>query len=329
MAEDPLQHITRELLFTTFLDRASGMDEPWIIDRIVDRIEEQVVGAGEVLFRAGDPSEYVHLMSDGRVRLRAEGHPDWVYEGRWVIGTTDLIVGRPRARTAIVEVPTRLFRLRGEHWTELMEDSFEATSAALVGSARGTLALHEKVHPHGGFLHRGARPSEARARVELETLVDRAVLFYETPLLRGAGVQPLTDLARVSAVHDLARGEVLFAPGAPPGRTFVVAEGEIEARLVRQPDAADPLNTTRSHDIVARFGPGSVVGGAASLGDPQGRWGAEAVSSARVVSFSTEDWFDELEEHPELGRAAMQVLALEREHLFDLLAGGDAEIVLR
>ncbi|NUP07567.1 MAG: cyclic nucleotide-binding domain-containing protein [Polyangiaceae bacterium] len=315
MADEHLQRITRELLFTTFLGPSSGMDEQWILERVADHLEEHVVVPGEILFRQGDTSEHLYFMSDGRVRLRAEGHPDWVYDGRWVMGTTDMLLGRPRGRTATVETPAHLFRLRGEHWLDLMEDSFEATSGALVGSARGSVAFHGRVPPDGGFLHVGSPHETGRAPLSLETLVDRALLLYEAPLLRGAGVQPLTDLARVSTIQELAAGEALFSAGVAPGRTFLVADGEIEV------SRNDP-------NITARFGRGSIAGGAVCLGDPDAQWSARATMSSRVLSFSNEDWFDEMEEHVDLARAAMGSLAFEREHLVDLLAAPVGEVVL-
>jgi CRP-like cAMP-binding protein len=193
-----------------------------------------------------------------------------------------------------------------------MEDSFEITTNALVGSAQGTLALHVRLGGDGGFLHTG----KGNAPVPADTLVDRALLLHELPMLRGAGVQEITDIARASDVIEVREGEWLWQPGAPPGATFAVAAGTVVV------EHAKPR-------VAARFGPGSIVGGAVSLGDAAGAWSARAATDATVVTFSNELWLDQMEEHVDLARVAMGSLAIEREHLFDLLARETGEIVLR
>ncbi len=317
MADERLKRITRELLFTSFLGPASGLEEPWIIDRFADGIEETVVSRGEVLFDIGDSSDHLFFMSEGRLRLQAPARPDWVYEGRWVVGTTDQITGRKRQRRAVVEADARIFRVRGELWTELMEDSFEATSGALFGNARGIAALCARLAPGGGFEAIEAAnegPSSMRAP-HSDSIVDRTLLLYETPLFKGAGVQPLTDLARQCSLIELRAGEDLFSAGIAPERTYVIVSGEVEAFR------ANP-------EVRARFGPRTVVGGPICLGDPEAAWAARATMPTRMLSLWNEDWFDEMEEHVDLARAAMAWLAMERERLFDLLALPTGEIVL-
>ncbi|MBL8743219.1 MAG: cyclic nucleotide-binding domain-containing protein [Myxococcales bacterium] len=317
MADERLKRITRELLFTSFLGPASGLEESWIIDRFAEGIEESVVAKGEVLFDIGDSSDSLFFMSEGRLRLQAPGRPDWVYDGRWVVGTTDQLTARKRQRRALVEQDARVFRVRGDLWTELMEDSFEATSGALFGNARAVAGLYARVGPGGGF---AAPPVEDDAPMSLrvpasDSIVDRTLLLYETPMFKGAGVQPLTDLARQCSLIELRAAEDLFSAGIPPERSYVVVSGEVE--VARQ-----------NPDVRARFGPRSVVGGAVCLGDPTAEWSGRATQPTRLLSLWNEDWFDEMEEHVDLARAGMAWLSLERERLFDLLAAPTGEIVL-
>jgi CRP-like cAMP-binding protein len=292
VADERLKRISRELLFTSFLGPASGLEESWIIDRFAEGIEESVITAGELLFDIGDSSDHLFFMSEGRLRLQAPGHPDWVYDGRWVVGTTDQI-------------------------TELMEDSFDATSTALLGNARGVAALYARLAPTGGFAPVATddeAPISLRAPMS-DSIVDRTLLLYETPLFRGAGVQPLTDLARQCSLVDLRAGQDLFSAGIAPEQTYVVVTGEVE--VVREAPA-----------VTARFGPRQVVGGAICLGDADAEWGARATAPTRLLSLRNEDWFDGMEEHVDLATASMAWLSLERERLFDLLAAPTGEIVL-
>ncbi len=312
MVDDPLRRISKELLFTSFVPRASGLDEPWVLDRMAELIEAIDARPGETLFRAGEDPEFLYFLTDGRVRLTQEGRPDWVYRGRWVIGTTDALTGRPRARTATVEQPGSLFRLPAFTWLDLMEDSFDATSGALTGSAAGTVALYARV---GRVAGAAASATCADTCRDLGSIVDRTLLLHQCSLFAQAGIQSLTDLARHSEVRSYGRGEELFAAGVHPGRTFVVARGEVEVHRERP-------------DVRLSFGPGAVAGGAICLGDPQAEWSARAVSEAAVLSFSEEDLFDEMEEHTDLARSIMTAFALEREQLVDQLAGDRPEIVL-
>lgn len=313
MADDRerMQRISRELLFSSFMGGTIGGDESWIIERIATSLEEYLASAGEILFREGDPSDYVYFMAEGRARMSRVGHADWIYEGRWVIGTIDVLVGRPRARTATIEADTRLFRYRGDLWSDLMEDSFEITANALSGSARGTAALYTRIAPEPAF----PEPSHDPLPYDSSTLVGRALLLSDLPLLRGASVQALTDMAEVTISETLAEGQTLFPPRLGAKRVYVVVRGLVE--VYRE----EPRMT-------GQFGPGTIVGSALCLGN-DGAWGARALRPSEVLSFSTEEWFNQIEEHPGMARVAMAALALEREALMERIASKQRELVLR
>jgi len=311
VADDRMRRIGRELLVSSFMGSTIGADENWLLERMARSLEEYVASAGEVLFREGDAADYVYLMPEGRARMSRGGHSDWIYEGRWVIGTVDVQVGRPRARTATIEQDARLFRYPGDMWNDVMEDSFEITVTALTGSAGGTAALYTRMAPEPAF----PAPTDKPVLYDTSTLVGRALLLSEVPLLRGAGVQALTDLAETTVSQPLAEAEYLFKPRSRHGRVHVVVRGEVE--VFRD----EPRAT-------GRFGPGDVVGGALCLGTDDA-WGARGVRESEVLSFSVEEWFNQMEEHPEMARAAMTALAIEREHLMERLADKLEEMVFR
>jgi CRP-like cAMP-binding protein len=312
MAADRAQsRITRELLFAAFAGPTAETEDPRTLERLTSAMIAETVGPGHVLFREGDASSEVHFMSEGRMRLTRPGQPDWVYEGRWVVGTTDVLVGRPRARTAVMETEARLFRLPATTWFEVVDSRPDVPLNALVGFARGIAALYTQLAPDGGFPDAAPSPS-----VDVSTLSACARLFARTPLLRGVPMQTLVELADVATHRALEPGETLFATGAPPGRIFVVARGRIEVRR-------------STPDVSGTFGVGSIVGGALCLGDPEAEWSARAKDHAQVLSFGAEELFDHVEEH-QLGlRAMMGAFALERERACDVLAGRIGELVLR
>jgi CRP-like cAMP-binding protein len=231
------------------------------------------------------------------------------------VGTTDVLVGRPYARTATMETEARLFRLPAAIWFEVMQDRPAVVLNALIGFARNVTGLYARLAPHGGFPPAAEGAGRAGA-LDVETLVGRVRALASAPLLRGVPVQILTELAAVAGVQALEPGEVLFGAGLPPGRVFLVARGRVEATR------AEPA-------VAAAFGPGSIVGGAVCLGDPDGAWAARALERSQVLSFSAEDLFDHLEEHQSGIRAMMAATALERERLSEELAAQSGELVLR
>jgi CRP-like cAMP-binding protein len=137
-------------------------------------------------------------------------------------------------------------------------------------------------------------------------LIERLAFLAEVPLLHGAGVQPLAELAAVAAERRFSEGELLFERGSPHPEVFIVIEGEVLAKLGES-------------DAIWHFGAGEIVGGAACFGGTPD-WQAKAGQSTRVLSFPLEVWFELMDEHFDLVRAAVSALALRREALLDHLA---------
>jgi len=303
--------ISRELLFAAFTGPSTETEDPRTLERLTAAVVAETVPAGHVLFREGDESVDVHFMSEGRMRLSRAGHPDWVYEGRWVVGTTDVLAGRRRSRTAVMETDATLFRLPANVWFEALDHRRYVLAKTLVGFARGIAALYAELAPDGGF------PLLTAARsLDVSSLAARVRLLAATPLLLGLPVQSLLELAHLSDHRDLAPQETLFSANAPPARVFVVSGGRIEARR------GEPT-------VSAAFGAGSIVGGAVCLSDADAAWSARALERAQVLSFTTESLFDHIEEHRHGARAMMAALALERERACDVLAARRGELFLR
>jgi CRP-like cAMP-binding protein len=313
MAADPTKpgRVSRELLFAAFTGPAAETEDPRTLERLTAAVVAETVAAGHVLFREGDESVDVHFMSEGRMRLSRTGYPDWVYEGRWVVGTTDVLVGRRRSRTAVMETDATLFRLPANVWYEAVDNRRYVLAKTLVGFARGITARYAQLAPDGGF-----PPPAAAQSLDVSSLAARVRLLASTPLLRGLPVQSLLELAHLAERRDLAPEETLFTADAPPARVFVVSGGRIEARR------GEPT-------VSATFGPGSIVGGAVCLSDAEAAWSARALERAQVLSFTTESLFDHIEEHRNGARAMMGALAVEQERACEVLAARRGELVLR
>ena len=310
-ARDRGKRITRELLFAAFVGPARDTDDPRILERLIGSVETQTLRPGDVLFREGELAEHVHFMTEGRVRLSRAGRPDWVYEGHWVIGTTDVLVGRPRVRTAVVETETRFFSLPTAVWFAANQDRPETLLEAIGSFVSASVGHYARLAPDGGF----ARPSDPTP-VEADGLAARAGVLARIPVFKGLKTQILLELARGAELSDLDAGQVLFPRGKAAGRIHVVLEGVVDARR------SDP-------EVAAAFGPGSLVVGLVALNDVDDAWSARAATRARVMSFGTDELYDHIEEHVDAMRALMAAVSLERERLFEETAARTGELLLR
>jgi CRP-like cAMP-binding protein len=303
---DPRLVRTSRELFLSVLTGGAGNLEPWVLDRMTSVLDEEDVEAGKRLFAQGEQPEYIFFVRDGRIRLERDGSNPWIFEGRSVIGVFDALLDRPHTRTATAESNQHLLKLRTEDWLDLLEDSFGLARAALANSVSTVAALEARqwasqAQPRGPavVLAPSVEPPVA--------FVERVAILAETPLVRAAGIQVLVELAESLEELTFQPGDPLFQRGESHGRAHLVLQGEVVAQR------SNP-------DLQVLFGPGSFVGGAASLGDSIDAWQARAATYTRVLSMRLEDWLDLMEEHFDLVRSALSALALSREAILDELA---------
>jgi CRP-like cAMP-binding protein len=309
---DPrLLRTSRELFLSVLTGGADDL-ETWVIDRITSIVEEEDVEPGKRLFAEGEPAEFIFFIRDGRVRLERPGSNPWLFDGRSVIGVFDALLERPHRRTAVAETALHLLKIRAERWLDLLEESFGLVRAALANSVATVARL--EAHQWATLAQpRGSIVVHAPAVEPPLAFVERVAILAETPLVRGAGIQVLVELAESAEELSFQPGDILFQRGAPRGEAHWVLQGEVLG------ERADP-------DIEVLFGPGSFVGGVASLGDPIAAWQARALTRVHVLSIRIEDWVDLMEEHFDLVRSALSAMALWREGILDDLAERGGEV---
>jgi CRP-like cAMP-binding protein len=308
---DSLLRTSRELFLSALAGGAINI-ETWVFDRMTSLLEEEDVRAGTRIFAAGEEAEFIYYMRQGRIRLVRDGGATWTFEGRWAIGAFDAVMNRPHARTAIALSDLRLMKLRSEHWLELLEDSFELARANvtnIVGTVAGLEARRWATQPEP----RGSVVAPVPPLDDSFTFVDRLALLTEAGMFRDAGVQVLADVASVMEEMTFDAGQRI--EGEAKRRALLVLAGQVVA------DRRDP-------NISVVFGPGSVVCGAAALGEPVHAWNARAISPVRVLAIRLEDWFDLMEEHFDLVRSALGALARVRESILEELAADAGEVRL-
>jgi CRP-like cAMP-binding protein len=278
----------------------------WALDRATALLEEDALAAGHTLYSSGEPADFIAFIRDGRFEAVAPDAPAWRFEGSWVVGIFDALMERPHTRSIRLSSDAHVLRVPTDAWLELLEDCFELTYSLLLRAVQTTADLEERLeakHPPAAAVPVDRLTGEVAAL----SLVEKLALLVEVPLLRGAGVQTLTDLAAHAEEHRFATGELLLERGKARDRQLLVVAGEV-AGVRAQPQR------------VRRYGAGDIVLGTAAFGPASQAWEARAAAPTRVLSFAERDWLELMEQHFDIARSAFAWVGSERERLLNALA---------
>jgi CRP-like cAMP-binding protein len=298
------KRVGREVALAAFGVTPDSYD-PWVFDRLLELLEERHVRAGETLWVSGESVDWLYFMPQGRVRAEREGATPWTFEGRWLLGGFEGHMDRRATRTLISR----------RSWFELLEDSFELTRRSIAWSAAAVANLDERLltaeppPPHVPL----ARGNPAGPL----SMIERLAFLMELPMMRGAGVQVVADIAGAAEEIIVEQGETLSTASTENDRFFVVVEGEI-ATMRRDVEAA------------RRYGAAEVVGGAAAFVEGSRRSPARAARRTRLLAVPIEAWFDLMEEHFDLAHSTLAAFAAQRDAILERLAAeaGPEGIVL-
>jgi CRP-like cAMP-binding protein len=271
----------------------------WLIERLAGAATSMRLPAGTVLYREGDPTDWHWFIVEGGVRLEAAGAPTWTFGDQSLIGTFDLLAQRPRSRTATLTKETSALRVSTEDWLEMLEDGFAATRVLVQGLATGISNLHVEL---GELLEAPASETGPRLDDAPLGLYQRLVTLAAVPVFATDDVQALANLADVTEERSYAAGEAISLRGVRDESLTLIVSGSVQGR--RGENAPTEV-----------YGPGSLVFGASAVGVDPIDFDAHATTPTRVLRIELEDYFDRVEEHFGLARAAMKALVLERELL--------------
>jgi len=271
-----------------------------VTDRLTAMLEEEECAPGDRIYAEGEPPDHFYMLRQGRLEFLTKDRPVEIIEGPRAFGMIDALVGRPRTTSAVAASPVQLLRIPSEAWFELLEDCFELARTSVLALARATAAAEERVWARGVAPSTPPPPPLDGSSRPLD-IVERAALLMHTPVFRGVGVQPVSDLAAAAEEVQFAAGGLLFERGSCD-RVFVIVEGRVEA------DRRDP-------PVAWKGGPGQIVCESVCFGALASSWEARAVTRTRALTFGVDDWFDVLQENFEMVRATLATFARERERL--------------
>lgn len=294
----PLMPIEREL----FLRSIGGAPvQPGIAEQLARAMSDASFRAGEIIYRAGDFTRRIHFVTHGEVELTAEGGESWQLLAPAVIGVLDVNMRRPFSRTATAITDVRALVLGADDWLEVIDENFDYATAVVLRLAADVHRLHLTLSPGGGFQEPLPPNDEDPHALNIQ---ERTLALLPVSCFQFAGIQALATLATGAVERSLERGERLFTLDEPATSFFVVARGVVQIQR------ENPL-------IHARFGPGSIIGGAAALSLVTQQYTAQAESRAVVLEIRREDLIDALEDHVEMVHAMLAGLGAERERIMN------------
>lgn len=308
--EEHLRTLSRTLFLSAFA--GGNRISQWQIDRLAPTLDELTVEAGTVLYREGEPAEFVYFMEDGEVELTRASFAPVVMKGKWVIGAMEGSIDLPRTRTAVMQGGTRLVTAPATVWREIFEDHFAMARTAFVGLVRGILGLYERLTNEQLVYNQnvGELADVPLGRLDL---VERLLALSAPTATHLAGMQALTALAESS-------DEIHFENAAAISRSednlrgYLLLSGIVVARR-------------KGNQATVTVGPGNFIP-IGVLQNPEA-WELTSEGAIRALSFRTETMMDELEEHPDLVRSVLSSLWHEREWLLENLTPVGGKIVLR
>jgi CRP-like cAMP-binding protein len=286
--------LERELFVRSFMPDLRGIAAV----RMASMLEPRELPAGTWLFRAGEAPDQFFFVLEGRVAMELAGHRPWIFGARSLVGMLDMNLGRPRRRDCRTLAPTRVLVGPSKSWLDLFEDDPLLAENAIQALSR---QLHELWRQFNHLLPAHS-PLNVRPLPRPLPLTEKVLVLRDTPLFQLAGTQAIASLAQVAEELELAPGAQLFAADEAHRMLHVVAEGQIEL-------------FDRSSWC---FGPQTLVGAAAALSGELGAYSARALERSLVLRIRAGDYYDQAEEHPQLTRAALAYLAIERERLMEI-----------
>jgi CRP-like cAMP-binding protein len=196
-------------------------------------------------------------------------------------------------------------RAPADVFVELLEESFDLSRTTFLGLAGAGATLEERLWAKGGPQH--TRASREFPNASRLNVVERLAALMDAPLLRGVGVQALSELAASAKEMTFEPEQALVGRGDSRDRVFLVLDGEVKA-------------TRTAPDVTWVGGPGEIVCSAAAFTERARAWQAQARVRTRCLAFTLEDWFDLMEDHFDMVRSTLRLLATHIEVLRDELS---------
>ena len=252
---------SRERVFALFASTAVFADlNRADLEALAEQVEATRLGAAEILFRQGDPGDYLYVIAEGRLQVstRAGDGAERLLATLTAgdcIGEVSILTQGPRTATVSA-----------------------LGDALLYGLPRKVL--------DGVF---ASHPDVRRRLVEFASRRLPSLHLGLTDLFRGLDPSLLRTFDRDSNWIRLPGGETLIRQGDAAEELYVVMQGRLEVVVERDGG---------TEEVVEQIGQGACVGEMALLVDEPRSATVRALRDSELVRLSRSDFYRLLEEHP-------------------------------
>jgi len=290
-----------------------GTLSPGDMGLITEHMQTRVFATGEHLQRPGEPISAVHILVEGRVRLKRGDQVLGQATSGAGVGGLAFLARDPNGVEAVAETDVVALELDGDTLDEILEDNYPILQHVLRETSRGLIELwHEAPRE---CLAAQAPMKAPGFRSPLDLVQRMLFLRQGLPFIR-ASASALADLSRNLVELRFGAGTVLWRRGEPGRQVQMLVDGDVSC--------AAPIE-----GFALRPEPGYPLGGLdAVAGAP--RW-YDAVCETSVVTLSgdVEVLFDLFEDNPDVALAYLaQIARVHLDSLERIAAGGRRDQLL-
>lgn len=201
---------------------------------VIQGADEQQFGAGEILFREGQPANRLYLIEEGEVALQTyvPGKGDvamaTIPAGQ-LLGWSWLVPPYVWHFQAQAVKPTRAVVLNGGHLLVASEQNHFLGYELMQNISRVVLEIVRLTHQRWlqtGHLV-GAKPAEAPAGPALDRTVPMDMRMAQHPFFHQIQPAHLAALAPLAINRDFEAGQTVFRAGEPADGLYIVEAGRI------------------------------------------------------------------------------------------------------
>jgi CRP-like cAMP-binding protein len=248
-----------------------------------ENIAEVILPTGTIVASPGARLDALHLVLSGEIATTGRQRQTWG-PGQ-VFGALEVLANREASQTAMTTVATTTLQLLAPDVAEILEDSFGVMLAALRGLA-------------GAYVTGARRPGACTLPDPASDslgFVGRLMLLRQQLVFSAAPLESLVALAHASEEVSLPAGTLVTHAGRTETSSLVILEGTSSA--------------VGASGVVRRLGPGDAIGHLEAIAGHPHEETIEVVEPVRALKVDVSRIFDIIEDHTELGRAILAVLA--------------------
>lgn len=259
-----------------------------------EQFREHFTPRGGVLLRAGEQVAAMHVLLEGRVRLRRHGRELGIAGRGALVGSALLLARDEDGLEAVAEDDTVTLALDRESLLDALEERFGIFRSALRGVSRELVALLAE------------HPAEAAPEIVPATLhgftegdidlADRILLLRSRPPFQACSIDALAELAQRTEEVRLPEGHALWRVGDHAVQTLFLVRGAVRCS---PPGSQAPF----------RLGAGQSLGALEVLADVPRWYDAVVEEPVLALQGELEHVLDVLEDNVDMGVEFLSFLA--------------------